>query len=128
NLLNPELKFDKTKASKFIMQCFSNMLNSYAKSFNKVNQRRGSVFIDYIRRLEIISNEQLCKTIVDIHKSPVTFGNCSRIQQWKWSSFRNIIYNTPYMVSSNKVLKLFGGRQNFLTSHKTHKKPRLIRF
>ena len=28
NLLKPDLNFDQSKASKFIMQCFSNMLNS----------------------------------------------------------------------------------------------------
>ena len=128
HLLKPELVFDPTNASKFIMKCFSNMLNSYAKSFNKLHHRRGSVFIDYFRRIEIISNEELCKTIVNIHKSPVTFKNCSRLQQWRWSSFKNIIYNTPYLISSNKVLKIFGGKQKFLAFHKSHKKGKRIRF
>ena len=119
NLLKPDLEFDATHAYAFIMQCFSNMLNSYAKSFNKVYERRGSVFIDYVRRVEIISKEDLCNTIIQIHKTPLYFGHCKRIEHWKWSSYKN--YNTffPFIIDTNKVLELFGGRNEFLTCQST---------
>ena len=128
NILKPELIFDQSKVSRFIMQCFSNMLNSYAKSFNKVYQRRGSVFIDYIKRLEIISNEELCNSIIQIHKSPVYFGHCRKMEQWKWSSFRNYNHQYPYIISTNKVLKLFGGKRNFLALHNVARNRQLVHF
>ena len=128
NLLKPELIFDKTKTSAFIMKCFSNMLNSYAKSFNKLYQRRGSVFIDYIRRLEIISDEDLFNAIVQIHKSPVYFGHCRRMEEWKWSSFRNFNYRYPHIIPTDKVLKLFGGKHNFKARHNAARKRQLIHF
>jgi len=34
----------------FIMERFSNCLNSYTKSFNKVNGRKGALFVDYMKR------------------------------------------------------------------------------
>ena len=128
NFLKPKLKYDPSKSSTFIMKCFSNMLNSYAKSFNKLYQRRGSVFIDYIRRLEIITKEDLCNSIVQIHKNSLNLGQCRRIQQWRWSSFRSILYNIPSLVSTKKVLRIFGGRQKFLMHHKAAKKRQLIHF
>jgi hypothetical protein len=128
NILKPDFPFDKTKASAFIMKCFSNMLNSYAKSFNKVYERRGSVFIDYIRRLEIICNDDLCNSVIRIHKSPVHLGYCRRLQEWKWSSFRNYFYEYPHIISREKVLESFGGRHEFLSSHKRSKKLQVINF
>lgn len=119
NLLKPESEFDATQSSAFVMKCFSNMLNSYAKSFNKVYQRRGSVFIDYVRRVEIKSNEELCNTIIQIHKAPLHFGYCKRIEKWKWSSYKNYISCFPFIIATNKILELFGGRNKFFTCHRT---------
>ena len=119
NLLKPELEFDATQVSTFIMKCFSNMLNSYAKSFNKVYKRRGSVFIDYVRRVELISKADLCNTIIQIHKAPLYFGCCKRIEHWKWSSYQNYNSCFPYIVTTNTVLELFGGRKSFFTCHTT---------
>ena len=128
NFLKPELQFDKTNTSEFIMKCFSNMLNSYAKSFNKVYQRKGSVFIDYIKRQEIVLEEDLCNSIVQIHKSPLYCGHCRKMEQWKWSSFRNYHFGCPYIVSTKKVFELFGGKRNFLARHYAGRKLQLIHF
>ncbi len=32
------------------MERFSNFLNSYTKSFNKANNRKGALFMDYLKR------------------------------------------------------------------------------
>lgn len=75
--------------SAHIMQSFSNFLNSYTKSFNKVFDRKGSLFMDYLRRVEITSNEQLHATLFYIHKNPVHHGLCKNINDWHWSSYLN---------------------------------------
>ncbi len=51
-------KYDGWQHS-FVMQQFCNFLNSYSKSFNKVNNRKGSLFMDYIRRVMINDDSQL---------------------------------------------------------------------
>ena len=38
---------------KFIMQKLSNFLNSYAKAFNKQNNRKGALFLDFTKRIKI---------------------------------------------------------------------------
>jgi len=39
-----------------IMQNFSNFLNSYTKAYNKLYNRRGSLFMDYLRRVKVEDN------------------------------------------------------------------------
>lgn len=50
----------------FIMERFSNFLNSYAKSFNKMYRRKGSLFIDYLKRSKV-QNEGDLTTFIFIH-------------------------------------------------------------
>src|SRR5678809_641805 len=47
--------FDSQKhsLSDFLMERFSNLCNSYSKSYNKVYERKGALFIDYLKRVEI---------------------------------------------------------------------------
>jgi REP element-mobilizing transposase RayT len=40
----------ETDLSDFIMERFSNWLNGYTKAFNKMHQRKGALFMDYLRR------------------------------------------------------------------------------
>lgn len=50
---------------KFVMQQFSNFFNCYTKSFNKKFNRKGALFIDYLKRTLIDSDDYL-KNIVYI--------------------------------------------------------------
>src|SRR4051794_37321763 len=51
-LFKPELVSD------FIMERSSNLLNSYTKAYNKLYKRKGSLFIDYLRRVKIETPSQ----------------------------------------------------------------------
>jgi putative transposase len=67
----------------FIMQQFSNWLNSYTKAFNTMYNRKGGLFIDYLRRIEIKNDSQFGATIFYIHKNPIHHGYCEKIEQWQ---------------------------------------------
>lgn len=54
----PFREWDPSLAADFLMQYWSNLLNSYTKSFNKKYKRKGALFMYYLRRVEIISIEQ----------------------------------------------------------------------
>ena len=62
------------KTSDFIMERFSNFLNSYTKSFNKMYNRKGGLFMDFLRRVKIEGDEQFKKAVFYIHKNPVHHG------------------------------------------------------
>lgn len=115
--LNKKVAFSPEICSKFLMQCFGNLLNSYTKSFNKVYQRKGSLFIDYIRRIEIIDDTQMGATAFYIHKNPVHHGYCRKMEAWKWSSYNSYLNKTPEQKAARELLEWFGGERGFRDYH-----------
>ena len=110
-------EFTAEIAPDFIMQCFSNLLNSYAKSYNGKYHRKGSLFIDYLRRVVVKNDSQFGATIFYIHKNPVHHGYCDKMEHWRWSSFNAMLSDKPTALLRQEVLDLFGGRKGFLQYH-----------
>ncbi|MBC7914597.1 MAG: hypothetical protein H7Y07_10815 [Pyrinomonadaceae bacterium] len=103
--------------SEYTMQSFSNFLNSYTKSFNKAFNRKGGLFIDYLKRVEINSNEQLRATLFYIHKNPVHHGLCKNINDWHWSSYQAFFSSYETSLNKAEVLEWFGGIEEFINFH-----------
>lgn len=109
--LNPDLLPD------FIMERFSNFFNGYAKAFNKQHNRRGSLFIDYMRRVEILDNNQFLATIFYIHKNSVHHGFSKKIIDWKWSSYHTFLSDMPTLLKRETVFDWFGSKAEFIQHH-----------
>lgn len=101
----------------FIMERFSNWLNSYTKAFNKVYERKGSLFIDYMRRVQVQGDEQFCATIFYIHKNPVHHGLVKKLEDWKWSSYKSFFSKGETSLQRDKVLEMFQGINAFAAFH-----------
>ena len=101
----------------YVMQQFSNMLNSYSKSFNYKYSRKGALFMDYLRRVEIDTDEQFSSTIFYIHKNPVHHGYCANLTDWQWSSFNAMISTAPTNLLRTEVLNWFGNLDKFIEYH-----------
>ena len=107
-----DLDFDK-----FVMQQFSNFFNSYAKAFNKRYNRKGALFVDYMRRT-LIDTEQYRKNIVlYIHQNPIHHGYCNRLEEWKYASYNTILSNRFTFLQREEVVKWFGDVENFIFEH-----------
>ncbi|MEO7763513.1 MAG: hypothetical protein ABIR78_04085, partial [Ferruginibacter sp.] len=102
---------------RFVMQQFSNMFNSYAKAFNKKNYRRGALFMDYMRRVEVTTDTQFTATVFYIHKNSVHHGYCKDIAGWPWSSYHAILSNAATKLERQKILEWFGSREKFIEYH-----------
>ena len=100
-----------------VMQQFSNLLNSYTKSFNKKNNRKGALFMDYLRRLDVRTEAQLYATIFYIHQNAVHHGYCKKIADWHWSSYGSILSNNPTKIERQKILDWFGSKEKFIEFH-----------
>jgi putative transposase len=118
--------FEKAKKNKtyqeeilpdFIMERFSNFLNSYTKAFNKRYRRKGSLFLDYIRRVEIERDSQFSNCIFYIHKNPVHHGLTKSIETWKWSSYQSILFHSDDFIEKEKVIDWYGGKEGFIEFH-----------
>ena len=70
----------KNDFHKLIMQQLSNLLNAYAKAYNKMYDRKGALWIDYTKRFQISSDSYLSAAINYIHQNPV---KQVLLQKWK---------------------------------------------
>lgn len=92
----------------FVTERFSNWLNSYTKAFNKVFNRKGSLFMHYLRRVHITSDQQLAATVFYIHRNPVQHGYCKHIGDWQWSSYHEYMTRRYEWVNPCFVQRFFG--------------------
>ena len=104
--------------SKRIIQAFSNLFNSYSKAYNKMYDRRGSLFEHGFKRKEITSDAYLTAVMVYIHHNPVHHGFCDRIENWPHSSFHSLLSSQPSKLARQAVLDWFGDAVGFRQSHR----------
>lgn len=102
----------------FIMQQFSNWQNSYAKALNKVYRRKGSLFMDYMRRVQVDKDLQLGNTVFYIHKNPVHHGFAKQIGSWPYSSYKEYLCGRFSVIDSKEVMEWFGAVENFIAFHR----------
>ncbi|HSY61275.1 MAG TPA: hypothetical protein VK796_05330, partial [Cytophaga sp.] len=60
--------------SRNISQQFSNLFNAYTKAFNKMYNRKGSLFIPNFKRKEINNETYMTQLMAYIHNNPVHHG------------------------------------------------------
>jgi REP element-mobilizing transposase RayT len=101
----------------FILERFSNWLNGYTKSFNNLYKRKGSLFIDYIRRVEIEDDGQFSAIIFYIHKNPVHHGLTKDLHAWRWSSYPAFLSSSPTQLPRKEIIDWFGSRESFIQFH-----------
>ena len=110
-------KFNVDNAPDFIMERFSNFLNSYAKAYNKMYDRKGGLFMDYLRRVEVNTDDQFGATVFYIHKNPVHHNYTKTITDWYWSSYKILLSNSPTDLLRKEVMDFFGGKDQFIQYH-----------
>ena len=98
-------------------QQFSNLFNSYAKAFNKVYDRTGSLFEHHFHRIQVETDAYFTYLVTYIHQNPQLHGLVSDFRDWPFSSYRAILSEQPTRVQRDVVLDWFGGRKGFLDSH-----------
>lgn len=95
---------------KYVMQKISNFLNSYAKAFNKENNRKGALFLDFTKRIEINNAGYFTGLINYIHYNPVRHHFCQFPTDWIYSSCNSIIStDKTSKLERNAVFNWFGG-------------------
>jgi REP element-mobilizing transposase RayT len=112
---HPKLKSDYHK---LIMQEFSNLLNSYTKAYNKMYERKGSLWIDFTKRFLINSDQYLTSTINYIHQNPVKHGFVSNPEDWKFSSFLSFTTDKKTLLQRDEVIDWFGSKEKYIDFHK----------
>jgi putative transposase len=101
---------------KIVTQSFSNFFNSYAKAFNKENDRTGSLFEKHFKRIRLNDEEYLKQLILYVHLNPKHHLDL-KFQDYKYSSYQAFISNKETKIEKEEVLTLFGGQENFIFCH-----------
>jgi len=79
---------EKEKQLSFLLsKQFSNLFSSYTQAFNKVYQRKGSLFLKNFKRKAIHNDAYLQRLILYIHLNPVKHGFTTEITGWLHSSY-----------------------------------------
>jgi putative transposase len=106
-------------------QAFSNLFNSYTKSYNKVFSRRGSLFIPNFKRKEIKDDAYLTRVIQYIHFNPVHHGFVKDIRDWPHSSYHSLLHSRETSLKREEVLAWFGGAEEFCKLHDLYKEGKI---
>ena len=105
---------------------FSNFFNSYTKSFNKQQNRRGGLFEQKFKRKQITSNKYFKQLIHYIHFNPVHHNFVSDLRDWKHSSFESFFSEKATLLEREEVVNWFGDKENFYNYHKQKIDDRII--
>ncbi len=100
-----------------ISRTFGNFLNAYAKAFNKMFNRRGSLFLDNIRRKKIENDYYFTRLIHYIHYNPVHHGFVRNLEDWKHSSYHSHLCEKAIRLNRETVMEWFGGEEDFKKFH-----------
>jgi len=101
----------------FIMQQFSNWLNGYTKAFNKMYNRKGSLFIDYLKRSCVQKESDFTSFLFYVHKNAVHHGLCKKIGKWNYDGYRSLLSEKTTLLQRDEVIGWFGSREFFIKFH-----------
>ena len=101
----------------FVMEQFSNWLNGYTKAFNKMYNRKGGLFIDYLKRSEALTDTDITSFIFYIHKNAVHHGLSKQIGEWSYDSYPLILSEKPTSLLRDEIIVWFGSKKWFIDFH-----------
>jgi REP-associated tyrosine transposase len=101
----------------FLMERFSNLCNSYTKTYNNWFNRKGALFIDYLKRHEVIDENSLLNLINYLHFNAVHHRFCKTPLDWKWSSVHTFLGTKRTKIKRREALDMFGGVEQFTVAH-----------
>lgn len=104
-----------------INQAFSNFFNSYTKSFNKVHNRMGKLFMLPYKRILVDDESYLITLINYIHRNPIHHGLIKDFPGWKYSSYNDYLTNKVSFVKKDFILSFFNCIDDFIGFHQDNK-------
>jgi REP element-mobilizing transposase RayT len=115
------LKISNNLDYKVLQQTFGNFFNSYAKSYNKVYNRKGGLFLRPFKRILVDDDSYLLSVIAYIHRNPIHHKIESEYSGWRYSSYNAIISTELTKIKRKEVIELFGSKEDFIKFHQQNK-------
>ena len=96
---------------------FSNFFNAYARGVNIATQRTGALFERPFKRIPVDSTSYLMQLIVYIHQNPQKHKFADDFREWNYSSHHLLVSEAPTRLQRERVIELFGSREDFVRIH-----------
>jgi len=107
---------------------FRKFFQYYAVWFNKKQNRRGSLFTKYYRRVEVSSDDYLRRLIYYIHLNPVKHDITRDFRSYPYSSFRSYASFQPSIITRSETLSWFNNDlPEFLAFHNIYEEKTDLR-
>ncbi|MBK7434128.1 MAG: hypothetical protein IPI66_09690 [Chitinophagaceae bacterium] len=100
-----------------VSKAFGNFFSSYTQAFNKVYNRKGSLFIPSMKTVLINDENHFCKAVHYTNANPVHHGFTDSLEEWNYSSYPALISMGSTKLERQYVLDLFGGKERFIQYH-----------
>jgi REP element-mobilizing transposase RayT len=104
--------------SELTEQSFKRFFQSYARSFNKMYNRKGNLFYKPFKRVAVDKDTQLTQTIVYIHANPAKHNLIKDFTHYQWSSWKSLISEAPNQLLRQGIIEWFGNKSLFFV--RTH--------
>jgi len=100
---------------------FGHFFNSYTQAFNKMHNRKGSLFSPNFKRKEITELEYLQQVILYVHLNPIKHQLTQNFELFSYSSYQSILSDKPTLLARESVIELFDELDNFIHVHQQQK-------
>lgn len=105
--------------SKTISRQFSHLFNGYTQAFNRMYERRGSLFMPNFKRKPVKHERYLYQLIAYIHNNPVHHGFVRDFLEWPHSSIHAYLNERPTRLNRMFLQDWFGDKDALLKFHQT---------
>lgn len=121
---NEEIDFKKLeytstdKPKKFsVSKQFSNWFSAYTLAVNKMYGRTGSLFEKSLERKLVDSEKYLLNLIYYINHNPVKHHIVEHPLDYPWCSYLGTLSDKPTKIQRDKIIEIFGSKNNFKEYH-----------
>ena len=98
-------------------QYFSNFFNAYTRGVNNATGRSGALFERPFERIPVTDERYLMRLIVYVHQNPQKHKFVEDFRDWDYSSYHELIGTVPTRLQRDKMMELFGSKQDFIRIH-----------
>ena len=102
-----------------ISKQFANLFSSYTQAYNKVFERRGSLFIPNFKRKAIEDDDYFTNLVHYIHSNAVHHGFVKNTHELPHSSYHALQSTKVTKLKREEVWAWFYGKEEFLKIHST---------
>jgi hypothetical protein len=98
-------------------QYFANFFNAYTRGVNNATGRSGALFERPFECIPVTNEKYLMQLVVYIHQNPQKHKFVDDFRDWNFSSYHDLIGDAPTRLQRDKLMELFGSREDFIRIH-----------